>query len=373
MSVSYVIPSVDVTPDVAFSASGFTKGLVIYLKTTDTCQLNCDHCFTSGKNGSKVFFDPVKTLEFLKQLYEENPNAPYVNILIHGGEPLLANSDDIIWLWEKSKDLWPNIHWGLQTNLTFKLKPSHHFIISTICKNSLGTSWDNGIRWTTDTQRALWQSNVRMLVDLGADVSVMVSIDRSVASMRPVAILNKLAALGVSSVMFENITNHGHAKSLNTPSNSDIASFFEAMLDDAIEHEYHSYIHNATLADIITSVKTNDGVATHCRDCEQKILTVSATGSVSGCPNSAADYTYGNIAEGLRNVLNSPVRTQRVFHELSVDDRCLSCPYFAMCKGGCHQLEWEGDICPSPKSLFSKIVEMKNEPILEAIRRGPTK
>ena len=30
------------------------KDFVVYLKTTETCQLNCKHCFTNGINGRKI-------------------------------------------------------------------------------------------------------------------------------------------------------------------------------------------------------------------------------------------------------------------------------------------------------------------------------
>ena len=32
--------------------------LMFYIKTTETCNLNCDHCFTNGKNGRKIYFHP---------------------------------------------------------------------------------------------------------------------------------------------------------------------------------------------------------------------------------------------------------------------------------------------------------------------------
>jgi MoaA/NifB/PqqE/SkfB family radical SAM enzyme len=42
---------------------------MFYLKTTETCQLNCKHCFTSGINGKKIYFDPFKTIDFVADRY----------------------------------------------------------------------------------------------------------------------------------------------------------------------------------------------------------------------------------------------------------------------------------------------------------------
>ena len=36
------------------------KNAMIYLKTTETCQLDCSHCFTSGSLGRKIYFDVDK-------------------------------------------------------------------------------------------------------------------------------------------------------------------------------------------------------------------------------------------------------------------------------------------------------------------------
>lgn len=46
---------------------------MVYLKTTETCQLNCSHCFTNGINGKKGWFDPVATVDFFKRYKEVFP------------------------------------------------------------------------------------------------------------------------------------------------------------------------------------------------------------------------------------------------------------------------------------------------------------
>ena len=55
------------------------------MKTTETCNLNCEHCFTSGINGKKIYFNPVKTAKWVNQL-----KADSVWCEFHGGEPFLA-------------------------------------------------------------------------------------------------------------------------------------------------------------------------------------------------------------------------------------------------------------------------------------------
>lgn len=47
---------------------------MFYLKTTETCNLNCRHCFTNGINGPKKYWNLNKVVDWLKhfrEYYEE--------------------------------------------------------------------------------------------------------------------------------------------------------------------------------------------------------------------------------------------------------------------------------------------------------------
>lgn len=378
------IPAVNLEEAPAYFSSFTEKGLTLYIRTTDTCQLDCEHCFTSGSKGQKVFFDVAKTINFIKGLKSSYPNIPYVKILLHGGEPLLCDPKDIIDLWKECKDLWERQEWSIQTNLTLKLNEKHEFILKEICEGSFGTSWDKDIRWTTSAQKELWRRNVKRLTNEGSEITVMVSINASVAQTRPIEILREMRDLGVDHVLFEKITEHGNAGRLNrnlpdssrerariAPSNEEVNRFFFWMFEDAVKYRYHEWINNITLSDLFSGFKVGDGISTHCRDCEQSILTITASGRVSGCPNTANDYTFGKIEDEIDQSLASPVRVSRIVDEIDNDPRCYSCDFFSVCKGGCHQLEWEGDECPSPKNLFREIELIRHSPIFDEIIEGP--
>ena len=63
----------------------------MYLKTTETCQLNCAHCFTSGRSGQKIYWNPSKLIDWIQRFREEKP-SPHdsVHMEFHGGEPFLV-------------------------------------------------------------------------------------------------------------------------------------------------------------------------------------------------------------------------------------------------------------------------------------------
>ena len=77
---------------------------MIYVKTTETCQLDCKHCFTNGINGAKIYFNPEKTADWVKRLHAEayRPNDT-IHYEFHGGEPFLAPISHMTKFYEETK------------------------------------------------------------------------------------------------------------------------------------------------------------------------------------------------------------------------------------------------------------------------------
>ena len=95
------------------------KHLIVYVKTTETCNLNCAHCFTSGINGRKIYFDADKTAKWCNEL---DDGSNQIHFEYHGGEPLLAPMKDLWHFYNVTKEHWGDkcTH-GITTNLTYKL------------------------------------------------------------------------------------------------------------------------------------------------------------------------------------------------------------------------------------------------------------
>ena len=139
---------------------------MIYVKTTETCQLNCKHCFTSGINGRKIYFNPSQTAAWVKKLKTAYPKAE-MHYEFHGGEPFLAPVSDMEHFIKETKDLWDYSSYGITSNLVFKLTQDKIDFIKDSLDNRLGTSWDSSIRFDNNKQRILWENNVKKLKALG--------------------------------------------------------------------------------------------------------------------------------------------------------------------------------------------------------------
>lgn len=340
------------------------RDLMVYLKTTETCQLNCKHCFTNGTNGRKGWFDPEATVDFFYRLKEKFPHYNSANISFHGGEPMLCPLDKMEYVYDNVAGLWDNLTWGIQTNLTYPLTPEKLAFLKKVSGTSIGTSWDHNIRWQGNKRlEQLWETNVKKLVAEGIDVTVMICLSKDIIELEPIDLINKMVDLGVSFINFERITENGNA-TINSeifPSNQELDDWFLKMWEQTIETGVYKKILNMFVESLLTSTVFNTFSGCRGRECEQKIFTINATGNVGGCPNGAVDKTFGHISQDINSIVYSEGRGCNITTETMRNEICYSCDVYDICNGDCHQLNWQGDICASPKQMMRSIKNTDRE------------
>lgn len=334
------------------------KELCVYLKTTETCNLNCKHCFTSGTNGAKIYWDHVKVADWLKRLGQAIPDSPHVHCEFHGGEPFLADLSTMQYVYDQSKELWPYMTWGVTTNLVFKLTPEIIAFIQGPLGNRIGTSWDPDIRFANPKQYDLWRKNVQTLQDLGVEIKLFISVTSGTVKMNPLDLLEWVRDLGVKEMSLERLTNNGNARLYPDifPTNKEQDAWFLNMHHLSEQHNARSWFNNEFLETVYSKFEHNlTRGGTFCRDCEEKLFTLNADGTISGCPNSAPEQQFGHINDELSILLTSERRLENMACERNMDPRCYSCAVFHKCGGDCHQLEWQGEVCGAPKSLMLEL------------------
>jgi len=342
-----------------------SNDFMCYLKTTDTCNLHCDHCFTNGHNGKKGWFNTKATIDFFKRLNKYQPRYDNANISFHGGEPMLAPTELIFEVYEEVNPLWDNMWWSVQTNLTYPITDEKKKVFDVICNKSWGTSWDKGIRWTDVNSELLWKYNVAQMAKDDHDITVMVCLTGKVVhEMEPIRIIDNMASLGIKHINFERITPNGnaleHLKEGIIPGNKALDTWFVKMWDQCVEHKTYEYIDNMFFDSILTSLVYSTHSGCRCRECEQKILTINADGTIGGCPNSAVTNTFGTIYDDIETLMTSPGRMCNINSEIIRHPICYMCPVYDICNSDCHQLAWEGNICAAPKSLMIRLKKEDN-------------
>ena len=335
----------------------------IYLKTTETCNLNCKHCFTSGSNGAKIFFDPDKTINFIHRLKRDVPHLRSVRIMFHGGEPMLAPIAHMRDVYDCTKDVFEDTSFGMQTNLVYTLtEDRRRFFKDVLFKDGFGTSWDYDIRFKDSKQDLKrYEANSIILNELdGHRTTMIVSITKGlVRDMEPLQVMEYAKKLGYSYILFERITSDGNAK-LNSdiiPSNFEQDAWIHKMWRQCIEFKTYEWIGNMFMSEIATAIINGQHVANRCRNCEQSLLTINADGTIAGCPNTAPVDYWGHIDHNIKDMLGSKKRLDIIGCETQRDPRCYTCPAFDLCNGDCHQLSWDGDVCAAPKSIWKSVIK----------------
>ena len=345
---------------------------MFYLKTTETCNLNCKHCFTNGINGAKVYWDYKKVSNWLKDFSQLSSQDDTAHCEFHGGEPFLVPVEQMQYVYDECKSLWQNMSWGITTNLVFKLYQEHIDFIKGPLGNRLGTSWDPKIRFENNKQIELWLRNVKTLIDSGVTIRLFISVTRDTIEIEPIYLLTWIKSLGVQEVSFERLTGNGNALKNPEifPSNVELDEWFFKMHEQSELYGARSWFDNDFLETIYSKFETGfTKGGTFCRDCEEKIFTLNADGTISGCPNSAPEFQFGHINDVLSDVINSPLRLENIACERSRNPLCYSCEVFQYCGGDCHQLEWQGDICGAPKKLMKFLVNQKNNKKIWMLRK----
>lgn len=341
-----------------------SKNVQIYVKTTETCNLNCSHCFTSGSSGAKIFFKPKETAEFIKKLVSKY-SLESLHLVLHGGEPMLAPVENLYTFYSLTQSLPIPVSYGLQTNLVYSLTESRlNFLNEVFQFSGIGTSWDHNIRFgsnsnyeeeATSNQLKLWEHNVRKLVKEGHSITLMVCLNQDILNKyEPKQIIEYASELGIEYILFERITGNGNAlKNPNIfPRNKDLDAWFLKMYEQTIKHKLYLKIKNMFLNEIATSFLKKEHIGNKCRNCEQSLITINADGTVSGCPNSATQVKWGHISNPLDSLIKSTCRMAAVCAELTRNTVCSTCPVNDICNGDCYKLPWEEDICAAPKSLM---------------------
>lgn len=345
----------------------------VYLKTTDTCNLNCNHCFTSGSQGRKIFWDHEKVSNWIERLNNHLTEQDSVHFELHGGEPFLAPLSTLQSVVKNAKQLNKRFTFAAATNLVYKLTEDIRQFIRDELDNGISTSWDPTIRFANQKQYQLWLENLKTLIQDGVNVTLNISMSRDVLSLELEPLLLWVKDLGVKDLAFERITEHGNAvsNSAHIPSNSEVDAWYVKLHETTDKLGSRKWFYNVLLEDVYAKFEkhiSNNG--TFCRACEERLFTINADGTIGGCPNAAPLIQYGTIDDSIEKLHRSPGRVTVMAQERMRHDGCLNCDVFNLCGSGCYQLKWDGNICPSPKTLMRRLAGL---PANYAVRQKPNR
>lgn len=325
----------------------------IYIKTTEACQLHCQHCYIGGHRSKHRIFDEVMTKNWVKELLKVHhiPESS-INFSFHGGEPFIAP----IVTMRKFAEAFPSARFDSTTNLCYELTNDFFsFVLGTFRdpeKNNrpfLKTSYDYRIRFTPE-QLSLWKRNIDILNHHDIDVRVITCLTSYlVDELEPEQLFDFFYGLGIREVHFERLTpNTTEDKSLipdYVKQDEWLTKFYqincgEIFVDNFEELEYAC---------------KHEHINCRGRHCMRDVITINADGTIGGCPNSAPYHSFTSIYKDPKDFFKNKVRDELIHVEKLRNPECYVCDLFEICNGDCHQLSWQGNICPAPKHLIRTI------------------
>lgn len=221
--------------------------------------------------------------------------------------------------------------------------------------DDMGSSYDF-LRFENRMQQEMWEQNSRTLSKL-VPMTLFVTLDKQMVNTDPRIVIEYAISLGYKYILFERITNDGHAKSNPDikPNNYEQDFWLHRMYEETVKNEYYKQIGNVFLNELAEAWIHGVHTGNRCRNCEQSLLTINADGTIAGCPNTAPVDNWGHIDQSIEDLFQSKGRKGAILCEKVRDPRCYECDAFDVCNGDCYKLEWQGNKCQAPQMIWQSL------------------
>ena len=330
---------------------------IIYLKTTNRCNLKCQHCYNEIMSFAQadMSVDEIdNVIVYIRNKLNRINKNDKILVIFHGGEPLLTDIavlEKIMCNFRNEN----NISFTITTNLIYELNDQIVSFFKRLCINgipTISTSWDYKIRFKSYKQEEKWICNVKQLLKEKINVFPIVSLTKYViADIQPIALFQFFKSIGVSRINFERLTCTGRAAKFDIiPTNRDIDNW----LFQAYKLAKQQKISVNLFESIEEAIYNNALIGCKSRKCQKYVTTINPDLTIAGCPNTA-NKTFGTIFNESQDL-----RSCAEIEEEIKKNECYVCKYFKYCNGECFQLKHDKTGCPGLKKIMDYVINLKN-------------
>ena len=330
-------------------------------KPTYACNLKCKYCHVHEWRDAvplSVSLDKVRLVFDWILNYCKEKNVDQVNILWHGGEPLLTGADKMQNIIEYYVNLFVNsgidISSAIQTNLLL-LNEEFLPIISRYFKNTVGFSFDYASSYRcyadgTDASKDIW-AKVLWLKEKGIDLGCITQITDSNASkidsvyehFKSAGVNIKFSRIRATDTFSSNLSDEAYIKA--------VKRLFDLWVNDQ-----PTSILISNFREYIKMLISGSGYScVYQQECN--LLSFTASGGIFYCDRAAFDSPVGNCLESSAADVDRNVLTR-----IKVPDRdvasCVNCRYYRVCHGGClynRMTGWNVHECRCFKEIMAHI------------------
>lgn len=317
------------------------------VKVTGDCNLSCNYCY---------FFDTVKKkprsrldLKLVEKfLIEASEISSCVDIIWHGGEPLIPNISYYQEIFAIQDDI-SNSRGGqfknkLQTNATL-INPKWAYFLNQH-KIGVGVSLD-GPEWIHDTNRITTSGKgsfdkaikgIRLLQESEINFSVL-----AVVTKKSIQHFNELFSFFIDNKIkkidflpYVEMTEHDGLY-IDSLEQGDYAEFMMHIFDLWLEQNDPSIVIRSLEEMVVGVLGGKPSLCSYNQGCSD-FITINYDGTVSACDNLLGneDFIFGDLrADSLGKILvGGKVKNFKKKLDMKLDI-CLGCNLLKLCNGGC--------------------------------------
>lgn len=352
----------------------------VILKPTDACNIRCKHCYNSEKKYGLKKLSIESTNFIMDKLFREFKE---VNIIWHGGEPLLMGKkyfENIVQSQKKlSKKYGCKYKNSIQTNGI--LLDDDYLDFFTANKFTIGISFDGPVNNILRQETEKVEANLDRMILRGDDFGVLsVICNDSIDSLKQ--IYEYFVKKGVKGVQIEKIFDSGEAsKNSQLLVDIDIVTqkFTELFTYYLFDKNCKTHITNF---DVILHALSGLGrIRCDMSSCLYKWVAIENNGDIYPCARFySEEYKLGNIfdMEFVKDIFFFETYNTLVKKAITRRNKCMTkCKIYHFCNGGCNnQAIIDGDVtspggygCTFFKRLFTYVFSTITELSVDDLNR----
>ena len=319
--------------------------LTAYIKPTNYCTVDCEHCYlTEDVRANKLTMSDETLRQTAKLLLgiAKKEGQESLHIIWHGGEPMMLQPD---WYEHAISILDEEIGrekytQGMQTSM-IPYKENWDNLIKERFDSFLGSSIDftqRKIGNSTDSYKNVWLKRVKKARKQGFTIipSMVPTrfemghgkeiVDWFEENDFPAFNIERYSDVGENKI--DTTTNIHHSKFL--------IEVFDFVLQRLINGKRASQINVVSAA--ITGVLYSMPGDRWGGKCQREFIVIEPDGSTNSCPDRTSfESSFANVSEGAEGFISSPMRKNwiRIQNSYHKEDHCRECEFNTWCKSGC--------------------------------------